>query len=196
MIPAVHNWSTNAHLIADVASLYPIDGLVLDATYGRGAWWEIWSPKILLRNDLDPESLAEHHEDFRHLPFPTHHFDTVAFDPPYKLNGTPALGDFDDRYGIGATTPWRDRMELILDGFEECSRVITPHGWILAKCQDQVVSGRIRWQTLALIDLADTLGVHLIDRFDMLRTPRPQPKGRRQVHAHGRPSTLLVFRRG
>jgi hypothetical protein len=190
MIPAVHNWPTNGDLIADVAELH-LQGIttVLDATYGRGLWWTRWQPVKLYTNDLYTE--AEFSYDFRRMPFDGGEFDAVAFDPPYKLNGTPALGEFDDRYGIGVSMTWQDKMRLILNGFEECSRVAKKV--VLVKCQDQVCSGQVRWQTIELANLASRRGLRLVDRFDMVGGSRSQPSGRRQVHARGRGSTLLVF---
>lgn len=193
MIPAISDWPTNGDLIADVAKLYLQEAqLVLDATYGRGKWWTRYRPTQLVKNDISPYSYAHHHFDFRDLPWLSGHFDAVAFDPPYKLNGTPVLGDFDDRYGIQQYSRWQDRIQLILDGFRECARV--SRDVVLVKCQDQVVSGKMRWQTFELMKVGEELGLELVDRFDMVGGTRPQPPGRRQLHARGRGSTLLVFR--
>ena len=195
-IPAAHPWPTNAALINDVARLYLSDiERMLDATYGLGAWWTEWKPPILITNDLDPDTRAEHHDDFRDLPWPDGFFDAVAFDPPYKLNGTPALGDFDTRYGIDHITRWQDRVQIIMDGFTECARVLDTGGYLLVKVQDQVVSGQVRWLTIGLANLALTLDLRLVDRFDLLGGSRPQPAGRRQLHARARPSTLMVWQR-
>lgn len=190
-VRAVHRWPSNAHLIADVVKLHHPGGYVLDATYGRGGWWKQWRPLQLVTNDLNRETAAQFHYDFRDLPWDDEEFYAVAFDPPYKLNGTPALGDFDDRYGIGQPTSWQDRMEAIAVGARECARVAST--LLYVKCQDQVVGGRIRWQTLMVANELAMYGWLLVDRFDMLGGGRPQPPGRRQIHAHGRPSTLLVF---
>ena len=190
VIPAVHNWPTNAALIADVASLYLTKSdRILDVTYGRGRWWTEWQPDKLYTNDLHTD--ADHHYDFRDMPFHTGEFAVVAYDPPYKLNGTPALGDFDNAYGIDTPTRWQDRMAYLLDGFTECLRVASD--LVLVKCMDQVCSGKIRWQTFELTVAAANAGWLLVDRFDMLGGTREQPEGRRQVHARGRGSSLLVF---
>ena len=191
VVPAVHAWPTNGHLIADVARIYEF-GRTLDATYGRGRFWTQYRPDDLTTNDLSSD--ADHHFDFRQLPWPAGEFDTVVFDPPYKLNGTPVLGDFDARYGLSVPRRWQDRMEMILAGAVECGRVASR--LLLVKVQDQVVSGRVVWQTLAVVDALEPHGWNLTDRFDLLGGSRPQPmKGRRQRHAHGRPSSLLVFQR-
>ena len=188
---AAHKWPTNGHLIADVAQLYDLSGHVVDVTFGRGTFWTIHQPRLLITSDLDPETLADYHYDFRSLPWADGSCPVVVFDPPYKLNGTPALSDFDKRYGIDQPASWQERIQLIHDGVVECARVASD--LLLVKCQDQVVSGKVRWQTLMVTGELWARGWELIDRFDMLGGYRPQPRDRRQVHAHGRPSTLLVF---
>lgn len=187
---AVKNWKDNGAMIADVAKLGYIAGTVLDVTYGKGTFWKHWQPETLLAHDLAMDGI-----DFRSLPEEDESVDCVVLDPPYKLNGTPALGEFDKRYGVDVPATWLERHELIYGGIAEASRVLKKKGHLLLKCQDQVCSGAIRWQTIDFAICADDEGFRLVDRFDMLGKSRPQPKGRRQVHAHGRPSTLLVFRK-
>ena len=181
-------WRTNAHMIADVASLGYITGLVLDPTYGEaGGFWKVWKPATLVAHDLKLDGV-----DFTDLPYSNAKFDTVVFDPPYKLSGTPASGGFDTRFGVDKYEAWQDRMALMVAGLTECFRVLKPGGHLLAKCQDQVCSGAKRWQTDDLTNCADRLGHRKIDRFDYLKTPRPQ---RSQRHSHSNYSTLLVFRK-
>jgi SAM-dependent methyltransferase len=193
-VMAVGAWTTNADLIADVARLGYLDGRVLDPTYGLGGFWRRWQPAELIASDLDPaKSPIGHSVDFTRLPWPAATFEAVAFDPPYKLNGTPDAA-VDARYGVHVPTTWQDRMALIRDGIAEAVRVLRPGGHLLIKCQDQVCSGRVRWQTREFADHAEAHGCELIDRFDLL-AHRPQPPGRRQVHARRNASTLLVMRR-
>ena len=191
---AAQRWRTNGDLIADVARLgYLRDtDWVLDATYGRGRFWTKWKPD-LTRGGFVAHDLKTDGVDFRHLPHPDRSFDVGVLDGPYKLNGTPALGDFDQAYGVDRVSTWQDRHTLIRDGIAELARVA--RRIVLVKCQDQVCSGAIRWQTDEFTDWALTLGLVKVDRFDLLGGGRPQPmEGRTQKHAHGRPSTLLVFR--
>lgn len=184
---AAHDWPTNAALIADVAKLGYLDGCVLDCAYGLGGFWKLWVPEAFTYSDLLTGV------DFRAMPWADDTFGAVVFDPPYKLNGTDQ-GE-GERYGVHLRASWQERMQLCRDGATECVRVLKPGGFLLWKCQDQVCSGKIRWQTIDFTDHAAKLGLELVDRFDMLGTARPQPSGRKQVHAHGRPSTLLVFRK-
>lgn len=191
-VPAVHAWKDNGELIRDVAELGYIteNDLVVDATYGRGRFWTQWQPTCMIRHDLHRGDGV----DFRDLPHGDCMIDVVVLDPPYKLNGTPALGDFDDRYGVDETMRWQDKMVMIGDGISEAARVLKNGGRLLLKCQDQVCSGQVRWQTIGFTNHAVAQGLRLVDRFDMLGGSRPQPmNGRTQKHAHGRPSTLLVF---
>lgn len=189
---AVHNWKTNAELIFDVASLYLDRNMeAADLTYGRGNWWTKWKPASLVKHD----KYTVDGVDFRDLPEEDETYDLVALDPPYKLNGTPELGDFDDRYGTDRVMTWQEKHRRIRHGIVEGARVLRKGGILLLKCQDQVCSGAIRWQTDEFTVCAEKVGLKKIDRFDMTGGGRKQPPGRRQVHAHGRPSTLLVFQK-
>lgn len=187
-------WPTNAHLIADVAKLGYLDGRVLDVTYGLGTFWRRWQPTELVACDINPaKSPIGHAVDFRNLSeFGKRSFDAVVLDPPYKLNGR-STEKTDERYGVDVPAKWQDRYQLIWDGIVECSQVT--RRYLLLKCMDQVVSGKKRWQTQDFTRTAWMCGMDLVDRFDMLTALRPQPEGRRQVHAHSNYSTLLVFER-
>ena len=192
---AFHAWPSNAELIADCARLGYLrpEWRTLDCTYGFGTFWKAWRPDHLTGCDLIPEkSPLGESVDFRFLPWPDRYFDAVVFDPPYKLNGTPT-DEVDGRYGVHVATTREERMALIRDGLTECARVLGA-GYLLMKCQDQVNGGRVRWQTIEFTNHAQTLGLELVDRFDMLGH-RAQPPGRRQVHARRNSSTLLVFQR-
>lgn len=196
-IMAIGEWATNAALIADVARLGYIDETaeVFDATYGQGRWWKLYRPPSLLTNDIDKTTDAYWNYDVRALPgIWADRFGTVAFDPPYKLNGTPS-GPMDDSYGVGHARSRTERHDLILGGLEGCARVCAPGGHLLVKVQDSVNSGKVRWQTDIVTGTACELGLDKVDSF-LFRSHRPQPAGRRQQHARRNYSTLLVFQKG
>lgn len=191
-ILAATSWPTNADLIADVARLYFAEvETVLDVTYGRGAWWTKYHPKVLLAHDLYNLDGV----DFRDLPEATDAVEVIAYDPPYVSMGgreTSTLPDMTDRYGM-LNAP-RSPLELrayIRDGLEECARV-SSH-LILVKCQDYISSGRYQPATHWLLEDAGKLGLEILDRFEHITRPRPQPPGRRQVHARRNLSTLFVL---
>jgi len=190
-------WRTNAAMIAEaVAPLGYIEGDVLDATYGlHGGFWTKYRPPALTTNDLNAPG-CDYKEDFRVLPFDGRAFTTVAYDPPYKLNGTPALEDMDSRFGTAGEHGKLNRegkLAMIRDGAIECWRITDR--WLLVKCMDQVEGGRMRWQTHMIHNALEPLGARLVDRFDLLTTPRPQPGNRPQRTARSNYSTLMVFGR-
>lgn len=196
---AIDKWKTNGDLIAACADLGYLrdDWVTLDPTYGEGTFWKVWQPGILVGTDINPEKRNHHHcqpVDFTALPWLANTFDCVVFDPPYKLNGTPDAA-LDERYGVDQPTRWQDRMDLIARGLVECDRVYNGVGYLLLKVQDQVCSGKIRWQSYEFTKQAEALGLGLVDRFDFL-SYRPQPADRCQVHARRNSSQLLVFKRG
>jgi hypothetical protein len=90
--------------------------------------------------------------------------------------------------------PWQDRMQLCRDGITECVRVLRFKGFLLVKCQDQVCSAQVRWQTHDFAAHAESLGCRLVDAL-YLTSYRAQPEGRSQQHARRNYSTLLVLRR-
>jgi len=199
---AIGTRRTNAELIADCAALGYLrtDDPTFDATYGQGAFWKVWQPSALLAADLHNGERSHrgrwvHAWDFTHLPLSDRSFDAVVFDPPYKLNGTSTgigASVADAAYGVDTPASWQDRHALILAGITECARVT--HRMLLVKCQDQVCSGAVRWQTRILADHAEAEGFRLVDMLHV-QGSRPQPAGRRQVHARRDYSTLLVLDR-
>lgn len=195
-ILATQAWPSNAELIADCARLGYLrsDLRTLDPTYGFGTFWKLWRPDDLVASDLDPaKSPIGISIDATDLPYDDRSFDAVVIDGPYKLNGRPDES-VDERYGTDIRTDWRDRMDLLRRMLTEGARVLGD-GYLLFKCGDQVVSGKVRWQSFEYTRHAETLGLGLVDRFDML-SYRPQPNGRRQVHARRNSSTMLVLKRG
>lgn len=193
---AADTWRTNGHLVADIARLGYLnaDDHVLDPTFGRGLWWTVWQPKHLTVHDLRIDGT-----DFRDLPYDDATFDAVAFDPPYVSVGgrkTTTIPDMHDRFGLtDAPTSPAGVQELINDGLTETTRVLRPKGVLLVKCQDYISSGKLWPGTHLTLNHAFTLNLNLIDRLEHIGRPRPQPAGRRQVHARRNLSTMLIFRR-
>lgn len=203
---AAGRWPTNGHLIADVARLYlEPDSYVLDPTYGLGRWWTEYRPDRLEASDLDPEkSPTGTSVDFRALPHPPDLFDVVAFDPPYVSVGgrtTSTVPGMLNAYGIDSAPTSPAGVQALIDaGLAEAARVARPSGLILCKCMDYVSSGRLWPGTHHTLTAALGLELELVDRFEHVGEPGPQPttnpdgSPRRQVHARRNLSTLFVFR--
>lgn len=187
---------TNAQLVADLHALGYItdEHDVLDATYGLGRWWNDYRPAKLVTNDLFTP--ADHAYDVMALPW-VEDFDVVAFDPPYKLNGTPSMGgaaSSDVSYGVGTAATISERKELMEWGFANCATALREGGRLIVKCQDQVSSGKVQWQTLWCAQWAQDYSVTLVDSLHV-QGYRAQPAGRRQLHARRDYSTCLVYQK-
>jgi tRNA G10 N-methylase Trm11 len=196
MITAATAWPSNAELIADCHRLGYLndEDHVLDPTYGRGIWWKVWRPAGLTTHDIIVDGV-----DFRALPHADGEFDAVAFDPPYVSVGgrTTTMPDFHNRFGLtDAPTSPAGLQEMIDAGLVEMHRVVRPTGIVLVKCQDYISSGKFWAGTHYTLTCALGVGFELIDRLEHYGAPRPQPPGRRQIHAQRNLSTLFVLRRG
>lgn len=195
VVLAAHAWPNNAALIADVAKLYiGPDDVVLDPTYGRGNWWKTFTPARLITHDIRQDGV-----DFRALPEADDTIDVVAFDPPYVCTGgrdTSTIADFNDRFGLHETPRTPDALaDMIATGIKEAARVLRMRGHLLVKCKDYVWSGKFFAGTHFVTCAALDCGLELVDRFEHIGRPGPQPPRDRQVHARRNLSTLLVFQR-
>lgn len=191
---------TNAALIRTIAPTY-LQGRVVDVTYGRGKWWDLFRPVDLVAHDLKIDGV-----DFRHLPHPDESFDAVCFDPPYiPAGGARTLGrtsdeaDFAERFGIGMDNEHAPRSrvelrELIVDGMTECARILHPDGFLIAKGTDYVTGSRFTLGHLDYIAAADDLGLHVHDLI--VHHTGAGPGGHNitvQLRARRHHSYLLVF---
>ena len=177
----------------------------LDPTYGKGRFWKLWQPNDLVRTDIVPRlspdtkrkglDATKLHETFGQ------EFDVVVIDGPYKLNGTPDGGgpaDSDEDYGVHVPARWQDRYTLLEDMMRSGVRVLKPKERgkkkprLLFKCQDQVVSGQKRFQSVDFAVLGRELGLRLADTL-YVEGYRAQPSGRTQKHAQQDFSVMLVF---
>lgn len=195
---------TNATIIRDCVTLgYIPDAVgsaVLDVTWGLGKFWTLVHPAGLLGSDLDPaKSPTGTLVDFTALPYADGFARAVIFDPPYKLDPSPSASgpsysNMNHKYGVIVGTSPAVLHPLICEGITECVRVLGKKGHLLVKCQAQINSGREYWQDREFADHAEAQGCKMVDRFDLVGH-RPQPAGRRQLHARRNHSTLLVFKK-
>lgn len=182
----------NADLIAHVARLGYLDGHVLDATYGEGTFWRDFKPDFLVTNDLYKP--ADNAWDFLDLPCRDGAFDSVVYDPDYKLNGTPALEEMDARYGVGEDMVNRQkRLDKMTVGAIECYRVARK--FLLVKCMDMVEGGKVRWQTDLVTRAIEDVGGEKVARFILHYVPMQQPPSWKVKPADSRIRTR-TFRSG
>ncbi len=196
VVYAVDTYKTNGGLIAAAHRLGYLNDhwLTLDMTYGRGTFWNDYRPARLITNDLGQGTPHLRFDMAGRAPFRDDTFDVTVCDPPYKLNGTPDPG-IDTRYGVEQVTTRQERHRLMHAALDEAIRVTKPGGLVLYKCQDQVNSGRIWWQTRMIAEHAELYGARHRDSL-MYVGGRPQPEGRSQQHARRNYSTLLVLEVG
>lgn len=203
-VPSIGNWRNNAEMIRDIASMDVYlrkDWTTLDCTYGLGNFWKLWQPNSLIGCDIElAKSPVGFAVDFTQLSlvFGYEIFDVTVFDPPYMLNGKSTnRGPATKNAAYGVNTPYmpvKDKMLLMLEGLRECIIATKRDGFILVKCMDQVVSGKVFWQT-DLLTTACYVDADWVDMFHLKKEPSAQPPGRRQLHSRRNYSTLLVFQR-
>lgn len=148
----------NADLIASIASLY-LTGSVLDTTYGRGMWWNRFTPDPFTFHDLDMDGV-----NFTALPYGDGTFDTVCFDPPYvPAGGAPTSHDASlFRDGFGLIQRSSDVLDdLIKSGLAECARVTNK--WLLVKCMDFTDSAKFNCNHVRVANLGTDLGLEIWD---------------------------------
>lgn len=190
--------SENGQRVRDLARLGYLPEPVLDPTFGYGSMWTEYMPEQLVAGDFDrrkvpPGGLVL---DFCALPFDDRSFASCLYDPPYRFAGTPTdtgEGGHDDLYGTQVYRTKAQQIGLILDGAVECARVTSTS--LIVKCQRQVVAGRVFPQPMVVCDHLADQGWRYKDEMHLI-SYRPQPPGRRQLHARSNYSTFLVMERG
>jgi len=87
----------------------------------KGAFSNNWNPNWCVK----PDVLA----DFRDMPFADNSFKMVVFDPPHLYNGS-EKSVINKKYGLLNKLTWK---QDILDGFNECLRVLEVNGVLIFK---------------------------------------------------------------
>lgn len=122
-------------------------GLILDPCCGSRMWWFDKNHPNTVFGDIRNETVSvtdrshgnefgtriikvnpDLEMDFRDLPYPENHFDLVAFDPPHLTKGG-SKSWLVAKYGK-LSEDWRTDLQK---GFEECFRVLRPHGTLVFK---------------------------------------------------------------
>lgn len=175
-IAAVHTVGNNSSLIASASRLYPLDGVVLDLTYGiEGGFWKVIRPAGLF---WLPSSA-----DFRATGLPDAAARHVIYDPPYVSKGghdTSTITEMNERYGMltegrNPTQQWR---QVIVPGLAEAARLCEPGGDVWFKLMDYVTGGKVHWFTKLALAEIERVGLRLEDEFVLVGSLGPQPLDR------------------
>lgn len=182
----------NADLLAAVTRLWITPGdVVVDATYGRGAFWT--KTPSLPTYAFD----AKTGHDLRALPLPDASVDVLALDPPYRpTHGSKSFGNvLADAYALGTTNldTINDVLALYRDGIQEAARVLRNGGRILVKTQDISYANRLHLVSLDVLRLLTDCGFALADQFVLTNSTRlGSTKWVRQERARRSHSVLWV----
>lgn len=205
----------NGRLMAEVAKLWiKPDDLVVDCTYGKGAFWTEYQHLgpfvasdryVMPARETLPARAQARLADCRDLGFPDETVDVVVFDPPYITTGTKAkttVPEFYNSYGLDTGPQNKAQLALLMfGGMKEAKRVLVAGGLLMVKCSDYVESGRFQQGHLRVLLSARALGFEQVDEFILHSGPGPQPKAnldgspRRQVHARRTHSFLCIFQK-
>lgn len=199
-------WADNGEMMADVVQLYPLTNLVVDVTWGEGAFWSEVDPRQIPGVRFVAHDLYKlDGVDWRALPEADGTVSALIFDPPYVARGghdTSTLDSMNDAYGMLTTEENPDLQWFkIVGGIEEAGRVVKVGGLLMLKVMNYVTSTERQHFLRYAYDEMDRVGFDVIDEFLLVTKAGPQPKRnpdgteRRQVHPRNNWSALIVGRR-
>ena len=187
---------TNADLMKNAAQLWirPTD-VILDSTYGRGAFWTKLPGMPTYAHDLITDGV-----DCRKLPEPDCSCDVVVIDPPYRpthrskgfeLSGNSLASSY--QLGSHSLDTIMDVLDLYEGAIGEAERVLKRGGRVLVKCQDLSYDHRLHLVTLDVLRLMTKYYLHFADQFILVNTQRlTSPKWEEQERARRSHSVLWV----
>lgn len=187
----------NADLFNDITRVYFKDGArVLDSTWGRGNFWNEGSLARYNVVGMDLVTPLHIQGDVRNLPFREASFDAMVLDPPYaKRVGTSIKASIAAPYQLDhalSPTGTVETMAMYHAGAYEALHVLRVGGYLILKCQDEIESGKQRWNHVALLHLP---GFVCEDLFVMVQQSTPAMRVPYQLHARKNHSYFLVHRK-
>jgi hypothetical protein len=196
----------NAQSMVDIAQIhFPKNPLVLDLTFGRGAFWRAYRPQRLVTADRLPLKGVQIVLDATWaLPFPVFPnsiFDIVVIDPPYLRGADSEKSKIHPNlnacYQNNAPTSrprsyhpgeWRRMMEQYYAFLQNASMVVKKNGLLVVKCMDDKENWVIR-------DLLIPTNLKLISIHVVTTTAQPMMRHDFQLHARKNHSYFLILRR-
>lgn len=189
----------NADLFPDVLDMYVPDfSLILDLTFGKGAFWKRIPPNKyeVIRNDSNGHNV-DLRSDYRWVVFKPESFDAVIFDPPYGQGSTTArTGGIAKQYRLGENSNTRTPDGILSQyryGIINARCVLKPKGILIVKCQDMVNNGEQWWISDSIKNEAERFGFKALDRFVMVQDSTPIMRHNIQLHARKNHSYFWVF---
>lgn len=186
----------NEDLLPVVMNLYAKEGFkIADVTYGNGNFWKKMDMSVY---DFYPSDLRTNGIDFRNLPYADSSMDMVVLDPPYMHGSSAPIHErLDAPYHNNSRGGWGNWYVLSLydDGILEAHRVLKSKGILLVKCQDQVESGKNRFDHIEIYNYALELEFLVEDLFILTKVGQPMMRHNYQLHARKNHSYMWVFRK-
>lgn len=177
-------------------SYCPQRTVILDSTFGLGVFWRPGTPEgwTLISMDINPVKPAAVIADNGRMPFRDGVFNVVVNDFPHVTHDWSPW----DSAGQYAVAAGRGSIAYLYPPFlAEAHRVLTADGIVIAKIADQVHSGRSWFQTGEFVAMLPAYGFTACDLIVKVRShARPQPPGRRTLHAARRHSFYVIARKG
>lgn len=198
--------------VQDIFTLhFPNAHDVLDVTYGKGRFWD-WDHQLAVTGcDIDPQSPAITHCDYRELPFDPQQFDVLCFDPPFIF--TPGINRIigTKRFFLGAENVeaadrTHARAELAKPANPadlmahtrrviEQAKVIARQGLII-KGQDLIVN-KADWWSYNTMKAAEELGIGLPADILIQHSPAHRmadPRWKNQYHFRRAHCLYLIWK--
>lgn len=196
MIKSVYQ--DQSEILEAITSLYGIDRLCVDMTYGNGSFYKkLDSPKFIFDSD---ESLHKPVTAFSYnLPLPTNSVDSLIYDPPF-LTYIKQARDHNSIMGkrFGGYWSYEELQSDYTKTIIEAYRVLKKKGIMIVKCQDIIHNHKMHCTHANIINWCE--GYFRLKDLYILpaksRMPIPATKGvkpKKQKHARIFHSYFLVF---
>jgi len=191
----------DAELVERLLNFYPRKRprRILDATVNGRRFWR-GSKRQVVGLDIERRHSPDVTGDNALMPFRSHVFDVVVYDPPHIPNqGKDKSKDFNTRFGLVVRVPKEQGYNFshtFPPFMAEAWRVLRPEGVLLCKIADYIHHHRYQWAHIDLIQAARAAGFRPCDCIVKIRKgPIIDPKWKVAHHTRRQHCYWLVFRK-